>query len=208
MNRLIFLFLLCLVSVSSQALESPKFWQKIKDWEKKIDLEREIYVSVNSVSAEESKPASLQLDGTGAISAPFDFVWNESKKFDQLSKISEHFKKSTWDPVRRELFMHIEAMGFETQMTMKIEEEELANGGNFHFRVIDGKFMGLKGKMEYKDFKRMKTQATMDVFYSAQEMPLPKFLMGVALEVVAERVASRMRSFLEDQYQASLKKKK
>jgi hypothetical protein len=49
-----------------------------------------------------------------------------------------------------------------------------------------------------------RTEMSIEAKYLADELPLPKHLVGLALEVVVQKVAEKLRSFIEAQSASAL----
>lgn len=65
------------------------------------------------------------------------------------------------------------------------------------WEVIWGHFLGMKGVLGFEKVDDTHTEVSIQTNYEAEKLPLPRALMGFAFEVIAQKVAERMRTHLE-----------
>ena len=149
----------------------------------------------------------LKVQAMGIVSAPVSFVVEKAQQYDELPKISEHFKSVRWDSSQQQLFVVTEALGWQARMILKLNYGKDSSGQILHsFEVIWGSFQGLKGQFTFVEYPKQKTQLILSADYAKESLPLPRILMGMALEVIVEQVAQRMRRHLESSYRTPVKK--
>jgi hypothetical protein len=178
--------------------ESQAFWQKKPELLSKVREERAILVSVRSESAPNDQVRFL-MAGAGAVSRSRDFCFRLSQKYAKLKEISEHFKQVDFDPGARMLFIVTEALGYEARMAMRITPVTGDQRSELQWEVVQGHFKGMTGWIGFEQIDSQKTEMSLQARYEAAELPLPKFLVGFALEVVLQQVAGKMRAYIEAQ---------
>ena len=190
--------LLSLLLVVSGFSEPAPFWRGNKRLEAKLEEERAILVSVRSSDV----PAGVRFSfrGVGLVRRERRDVLKLAMRFDDLKAVSDHFKEVKWEPKTNRLFVVGQALGYQARMLLKIEKVEGVSPtrDEIRFKVIDGHFLGLEGALVLET--RMpggKTEMSIWCLQEAKELPLPRVLVGFALEVVAQRVAGKMREHLE-----------
>lgn len=178
----------------------PSLWgwrQKPELFEKVVE-KRQILVSSDVISQESD--SKLSLISVGIVNAPLRFVYAQAKDFQKLTQVSDHFKEAKWDEKDKILRLKTEALGYRANMTMKIEKVEKSDEKQMKFEVIKGSFKGMKGIIKFSDFQGKQSEIALNASYISDELPLPKALMGLGLEVIAQRVSGLMRGYLEEQY--------
>jgi uncharacterized membrane protein len=176
------------------------FWHKDSQWHHRATLQRKIYVSARADQHEDEQ--RLRVEAMGIINAPKVFTAEKAKDYDELPKVSGHFKTVEYRPDKRQLFVVTEALRWQARMLLQLQYETDEKGNAVHsFEVIGGSFQGLTGEFTFVDFEGSQTQLILRARYSNKKLPLPKVLMGMALEVIMEQVAQKLRSHMEKSYQ-------
>ena len=195
--------LLSLLLVVSGFSEPAPFWRGNKKLETKLEEERAILVSVRSSDV----PAGVRFSfrGVGLVRRERRDVLRLAMRFDDLKAVSDHFKEVKWEPKTNRLFVVGQALGHQARMLLKIEKVEgvTPTRDEIRFKVIDGHFLGLEGalvletRMPAGKASGERTEMSIWCLQEAKELPLPRVLVGFALEFVAQRVAGKMREHLE-----------
>lgn len=206
--HLILVTLLMPLSVSSFADESAlrPFWRAKPKVFKKVTDERQIVVSVNaeklSTKSAEGNTSILRMEGGGLVKADAQAVYSEAQKYNELKEVSEHVLEVRVGPSPQDLFLHTAAFNYHARMTMRVTPEVAGDGvRHLRFVVIEGNFKGMKGEFSFVDYADSHQKGALMGFhaeYKYKVLPMPQFFVEFGLEVVLQRVASRMRSFLED----------
>jgi hypothetical protein len=146
------------------------------------------------------------IKGAGIVNAPRVFSFKEAQNYDKLKSISSHFKTVTYAPVNQTLHLVMEALGYEADMLLKMEPVTTELRDELQWSVIAGHFKGMRGVLAFESVAGGKTESSIDAVYQAETLPLPKILMGVALEAIFQKVAEKMRSAIEAEYKIAGKR--
>jgi hypothetical protein len=194
---------------AAQEIELPeRFWLgKLKTQERL--REREILVSVRTESGRlDPKADRLLMSGVGWVRQTPQVVFETAKNFEVLPSVSDHFREVKYDKKANRLFIISQALGYQARMLFQLRLDE--TNRSIQFRVIDGHFLGLRGEISMRAAQdlnsrpyRDKTEMTVLMAHEARELPVPKILIGFALEIVAKNVAQKMRRYLESQTEPS-----
>lgn len=172
------------------------FWQTKPDLQKKMAEQRSIIVAVQQEDLPNGKVA-LRMSGAGHIQRPKETCYLLAQDFPKLKEVSDHFRTVNWDPLSQRLFVITEAMGYQSRMLMKITPVSEDWRSELQFEVIWGHFTGMKGLIGFQKIGPRTTEVSFTANYEADELPIPKILMGFALEVVTQKVAEKMRTYIE-----------
>lgn len=192
----------CLVLIVTGFSEPTPFWKGKRDLLEKIESDREILVSVRTedVKLADSKPGiRFVFRGVGRVRRDRKSVVDLAMRFQDLKTISDHFKEVKWDPVTSRLFVIGTALGYQARMLMKIEKTMAVSPqrDEIRFKVIEGHFLGLEGAFVMETTGQAETELSIWCLQDSTELPMPRFLAGFALEVVAKNVANKMRTHFE-----------
>lgn len=172
------------------------FWRTKTKVLKKITDERAIVVSVNA--KKNGGVYLLSMHGGGMTNRAAGEAYAQAKKYENLKKVSDHILEAKFNQQLNQLYLHTVAFRYHARMTMKMEVDETnAKERLIRFRVIDGNFKGMTGAMAFEDFKPGATLMGFEAEYRYQKLPMPQFFVEFGLEVVLQKVAARMRTFLE-----------
>lgn len=185
------------LSIQKNAPASAKpFWQTKPALQKRMRDERAVIVSVNQNDLPNGK-VELKMNGAGHIQRPKDVSYLLAQDFPKLKEVSDHFRVVTWDPKSERLFVITEALGYQSRMLMKITPVSEEWRSEIQFEVVWGHFTGMKGLIGFEKIGPRATEVSFTATYVADELPIPKILMGFALEVVTQKVAEKMRTYIE-----------
>jgi hypothetical protein len=181
------------------ASELP-FWRKKPELLKKLRDERDVLVSVKREDLEHP-PGFLRftMAGAGVVARPKEHCFRVSQNYPKLKEISDHFKTVSYDSNTDQLFLITEALGYQARMILKMTPVEEDWRSELQFEVVWGAFKGMKGVLGFEELAPGKTEVSIQAKYEASELPLPRILMGFALEVITQKVAEKMRSYIETQ---------
>lgn len=180
------------------------FWKSKPHLLKKIRDERAVIVSVrNEEISREPRRIRFSIQGVGVVSRPPEICFRMSQQYHRLPLVSEHFKTVSFDPSKNELFLVTEALGYQARMILKMDPLHQSKGREeLKWEVVWGHFKGMRGVIGFEPVSLSdgaRTEMSLESAYESAELPLPKVLMGFALEVITQKVAEKMRTFIEQQ---------
>ena len=189
----------------------PKpFWEGKPKIEAKLRDDRAVLVSVRTERGTIDKEADLfSINGVGWVKRSTPVVFELAKRFDRLKEISSYFREVKFDPKTNRVFVICEALGYQARMLVAVEPQNGLRAGSagdanpsLRFKVIDGHFVGLEGVMAFRPLERGAslvglTEVSLRVRHEAREIPIPRILVGFALEVLVQKVAQSMRTYFE-----------
>ncbi|MCC6278453.1 MAG: hypothetical protein IT289_11115 [Oligoflexia bacterium] len=191
-------FLKAAVVASNLAATPPPYWKTKPHLVKAIKEDREVLVNVKTLESQGLE--SLLMQSAGQIRAPIDFVHERVTSYDRYSELLPYIEESKYDPVTKKLFIHCSLLGFHARMTMAMSSLKTTQGYRTQFEVISGSFVGMKGHVtEDADGARF-TEISMEGEFKAEDLPIPKIITSLALEFAGRRMASRMRSSIEEDW--------
>lgn len=185
------------IQVQDQLNPAP-FWKKKPQVFEEMKTERRIVVSAKTDKVGEApKPYQMHVVTAGYVNVPIDRTWKIIQDFEKLPDVDERFQEVKYDSKNQKLSIHAKAYSYHARMTLQLKFGENESAKEMHFESVKGAFLGMKGVIRLEDDRRQKTEISMTSDYRSESLPLPRILMGVGLEVVASRVASSMRSYIE-----------
>lgn len=184
---------------------SKPFWEGKPKLEAKLRDDRAVLVSVRTDRGELDKEADLfSINGVGWVKRPAMTIFELARRFDRLKEISSHFREVNFDPKTNRVFVICEALGYQARMLIAVDpQDSKVTGGDplIRFKVLEGHFVGLEGVMGFHPLgSRSPSEATevsLRVRHEAREIPIPRILVGFALEVLVQKVAQSMRTYFE-----------
>lgn len=176
--------------------EQQPFWRRKPELQKKMREERAILVSVKREDITGGR-VRFAMNGAGWVSRAKDFCFSTSQEYSRLRDVSDHFRTVNFDPNTNQLFLVTEALGYQARMILKMVPVQEDWRSELQWEVVWGHFKGMKGVMGFESMGPQKTEISIQANYEAEELPLPKALVGFALEVVTQKVAEKMRNYLE-----------
>ena len=183
------------------------FWEGKPKLEAKLRDERAVLVSVRTDRGEVDKEADLfSINGVGWVKRSDRTIFELAKRFDRLKEISSHFREVNFDPKTNRVFVICEALGYQARMLIAVDPQEARVPGMdplIRFKVIDGHFVGLEGVMVFHPLGAKVsgaeiTEVSLRVRHEAREIPIPRILVGFALEVLVQKVAQSLRTYFEN----------
>ena len=181
-------------SKDSPTKDKP-FWKSKPDLMKRMLDDRFITVSVKR----DDEPGKIifTMSGAGDVNRDKDACFKLSQDYPKLKEISDHFVTVTFEEKTQKLFIVTEAMGYQARMLMQLTPVIEDWRSEVQWEVIWGSFKGMKGIIGYERLGPRSTEISFQGRFEAPNLPIPKFLMGFALEVVTQKVAEKMRTYLE-----------
>lgn len=181
-----------------QSKSELPFFKRNTSVVQKIREERAIVVSVKREDLSDDLMRFTML-GAGHVSRPMDFCFRLGQQYHRLLKISDHFKTVSADAATNQVFIVTEALGYQARMLLQVAPVSEDWRSEIQWKVVWGHFKGMTGVIGFEKLPGDKTEVSVNAKYEAKELPVPKILMGFALEVITQKVAEKMRSYLESQ---------
>ncbi|RME16775.1 MAG: hypothetical protein D6797_03825 [Bdellovibrio sp.] len=185
-------------------LSPPKapFWRVKPKVYQKILENRSIVVSVKTQPLKGGLH-QLYMQGAGIVSAPLKYCFAQARQFENLKKVSSYIVSARFHSKSQRLYLHTKAYGFHAQMLMQIY---VAPSAFIHWKVVAGSFTGLRGVFVFKSVGAEKTELSLTAIYPYKTLKMPHFFVEFGLEVILQKVAWKMRRFIEERYKQSLRK--
>ena len=186
------------------AQEELPFWRSKPKLLKRISEQRKVVVSVDV--EKERRQRSIRMLGVGVVNVPLYFAVEQIQRFEELPKVSSYFQKVRHDKAKKEVYFFIKALGKQVRFIQEYKwgprTTELAQ---MDWR---GKWVNIQGRVGHYKLRKIspqKTEVAIWVSMKKKDIPLPKFLLNFTLEVIAEKTAQKMRSFMESRYRNAKK---
>jgi hypothetical protein len=177
-------------------LSAKPFWKSKPALMKRMLDERFIAVSVKREDLADGRMA-FTMAGAGTVNRPKDASFKLAQDYPKLKEISPHFKTVSFNETSQKLFIVTEALGYQARMLMQLTPIVEDWRSEVQWEVIWGSFKGMKGVIGFERLAPRVTEVSFQGRFEARELPIPTFLMGFTLEVVVQKVAEKMRTYLE-----------
>lgn len=177
----------------------PKVYERIQN--------REIIVAVDSTSADKSPRHALAVNGGGQVTAPCDFTYEKVNHYEEMARLTDYVSDPVYHPDSKTLTLHMNAYGYQADLTVAIEAKDKATPKALAFRIVKGPMKDFAGQLAFDPIKADKCEIGITGAYRYDEFPLPKIFLEFAMEFVFQRMASRLRTHVEDAYEKRLDKK-
>lgn len=176
--------------------EKPQVYQKIKN-------ENAILVSAFTDKIQD-EPILYQMKvvGGGAVNVPSNDTFKIIVQFEDLKKVSSHFREVKYEKDKNRLYLHMEALGYHARMHFNLIEKPAER--QLHWECVEGTFKGMKGVVVLEELENNRTEISMTSDYQASSLPLPRVLMGLGLEIIGRQVAVQMKDFIEKKYSGNI----
>lgn len=195
------------LSVSRERpLAEQPFWKSKPEQRRKLYEERAVLVSVRDEreQAVGSERIRFTIKGAGVVAAPKAFAFAIARQYSKLKSVSAHFKTVEFHSASQKLFLVMEALGYEARMVLKMTPVSEDWRDELQWEVVWGEFKGMTGVIAFERTAQTgRTEVSVEAVYLSEKLPLPKVLMTLALEAIAQRVAEKMRVFIEREYAES-----
>jgi ribosome-associated toxin RatA of RatAB toxin-antitoxin module len=186
------------LSFAKDAPASAKpYWKSRPALMKRMLDERYITVSVKRDDLPNGRVV-FTMAGAGDVNRDKDASFKLAQDYPKLKEISSHFKTVSFEDKSQKLFIVTEALGYEARMLMQLTPVTEDWRSEVQWEVIWGSFKGMKGVIGFERLGARATEVSFQGRFEANELPMPRFLMGFALEVVVQKVAEKMRTYLEE----------
>lgn len=185
-----------LVLVENPNDEEIPFWRSKNSIHSKMIEDRYIPVSVTKINLPNHMIA-FDVKGAGIVHTSAANAYKVSQEFNKLTEVSSHFKSAVYDEKNSQLFLVLEALGFETRMIMAIDLVVTKKRSEIQFEVVWGELKGMTGAIGFEPSGDDSCEVSILSHYQAKSFPLPKIFMGFAFEVITQKVAEKMRTFIE-----------
>ncbi len=185
------------ISLLGRADEVP-FWKSKEKFYDRVK-EGEILVSVKSVAAaHEGFKNTLYLTGGGHVAAPADFVFATATDFQRVARLSGYITKAEYFSAQHRLELHLSAYGYETRMDLSLKVDKDSSPKTISYHVIQGPLHGLRGAINIVKLSDKRTEVGMYGEYNYDQLSLPQFFVEFGLEVIFQKMAARLRRYVED----------
>lgn len=188
-------FILGLWGPSSSAADLP-FWRAKADLKKKMEEDRAVFVSVRREDLENGQ-LRFSIKGAGIVNRPIATCFQVAQDYPRLKEVSDNFKVVNLDRGAQELFLITEALGYQARMILKLSPSYSEPISKIKWWISWGVLQGMRGELAFEKLNEHRTEISIHGVYEAAEFPLPRIFMGFALEVVTQKVAQKMREFIE-----------
>ena len=197
-------FLLSLWCNLVLAQEELPFWRTNHNLYKRITQQRKVVVSVKIET--EGNERKIRMLGVGAVNVPIYFAVEQVMQFEELPKVSGYFKKVVHKRDKKEVYFHIEALGSQIRFVKTYKwGVQKPDEAQMDWFVTWGPLKGMAGHYKFRAITPVKTEVAIWASLRKLNLPLPQFLVNFTLEVIAEKTAQKMRSFMEDKYRNARK---
>lgn len=196
-------WLSCLLTIAAaQATETP-FWRSKEKVYARI-RNREIVVSVVQRASTPGGPRqTLIASGGGQSSAPCDFIFAQSLRPQELAQASDYIKSSTFDPKTSRVDLQIEALGRSAALTVALLPFAEAVPRRLEFEIVKGPMTGFRGALSFTEISAKTCEVGLAAVYGFDQSPLPRSFLEFGLEVIFQRMAARLRAFVEEKNKAA-----
>jgi hypothetical protein len=196
---LLYFFACALPVAAATPTPTPQpFWKAKPEVYRKIIDERAVMVSAHRTELANAR-TTFDVKGGWLVSAPRDFVFRTISDYSRLGLMSEMFKDVKWDAALHRLSLRIEALGYKEEFVVELKSISKPDCDEVQFTVTQGEFKGLSGFIGLSDQGFAKTEMSIDATLTTAQPPLPKSFMTFAMEVITQKVAERLRHYLEEQ---------
>jgi hypothetical protein len=203
------LYLLTLTVVSGAPVRSPTpapFWKSKPKVYKSIKEDRYIAVSVKTDDVGELK--KMVMGCGGRIHSPLSFTHKHVNDFNSYSKLLPYVDETSFDATTNNLFVHTSLLGYHVRMTLHMQTESTPEGYRINWESIAGSFKGMTGVIIEDGDGPEHTEISMEATYMAKDLGIPAIISGPILEIAGRKIAARMRSHIEDEWEKSKKSAK
>lgn len=190
------------VSQNQPFAEQP-YWRHKPDLIKQMRDDRKITVSVNKKDLPSGR-VQFSIAAAGVVKATREKCFPAAQDYGRLKTVSEHFKTAEFNANYHQLFLVTEALGYQARMILEILPVRASWRDELQFKILGGHFTGMSGAFGFESISERETEVSILAEFEGSEFPLPKVLMGFALEVIVQKVAEKMRTTIESSAKASI----
>ena len=194
-----FILIFSLFSCTLHAQEEQPFWRRKNKLFQQITGKRRVVVAVKREGKKELE--KFRLVGVGAVHAPLSFATEIVGDFEKLKDISGHFKDVQHRPKKKQVYIVLEALGYQARLLLEYKwQKKASEKAQLDWQVVWGPLKGMVGHFQFQTLEAKKTEVSIWTVFSGERIPLPAFFLRITLEVIAEKVAQKMRSYIEREY--------
>lgn len=194
------LFLTLLPMIFAAESAPPPFWKAKEKYYERVK-EGEVLVAVKSVApTSNGVKNTLSLAGGGHVRAPAAYVFATANQFEKVATLTGYIEKAHYDSSKSILSLEISAYGYKTSMDLKVNAMADHEPKIVSFEVVRGPLQGLTARLSFTEISSAKTEIGMSGEYSYDRFPIPRLFLEFGMEVVFQKMAVRLRSFVEEQY--------
>jgi hypothetical protein len=159
-------------------------------------------VVLAKVEKKNDSEKKLRLEGAGRVSAPLEFFHGKITEFEKYKNILPYIDESTHDPSLKLLKAKGGFMGFSSSVSVEVKENLTLEDkkGKVEFFIKEGFLKGMHGQFIEEKIKDEVTEVSLEARYEG-DLKLPAFLLDWGMEFVGEKMASKMRAYIEDLWQ-------
>lgn len=181
--------------------ELEPYWRSRPTLYEKVKNQRKVLVSVKS--EQKSLQKWVRIQGVGVAHVPQAFARQSMTDFERLTEISDHFDRVVHKPDQKTVDILASALGYQTRLVLQYRWAQRDNRQVMSWEAVAGPFKGMVGSFELLSVDQQKTEIVLNSRFQSHHIPIPAFLLNFTLEVIAEKVAQKMRTFMEDKYRKS-----
>ena len=164
--------------------------------------QRKVVVSVDM--EHQGRERKIRMTGVGIVNVPLYFALEQVEKFEDLPKVSGYFQKVTHKKEKKEVYFFIKALGTQVRLLKTYKwGKKNDRDAQMDWIVTWGTLKGMTGHYAFREVAPGKTEVVIWALLKKLDVPLPEFLINFTLEVIAEKTAQKMRSFMEDNYRTT-----
>ncbi len=181
--------------------EEQPYWRKRPNLYNKVLHERKVLVSVKT--QKENKIKTIKMRGVGVAQVPLHVAKKEIMNFESLPQVSSHFDEVTHDREKKVINILASALGYQTRLILKYSWQDKEKHQQMDWIAIGGPFKGMVGHFQMLPVSAQKTEIVLWSSFESTHIPIPAFILNITLEVICEKVAQKMRAFIESSYKKS-----
>ncbi|MGE3684581.1 MAG: SRPBCC family protein [Bdellovibrionales bacterium] len=198
---------LCLLVPAFGAESKAPFWKAKERVYSRIQ-NGEIIVSVKKADkpARKEYKHTVSIAGGGHVGAPYEFVYTEAMDFQDLPRVSGYIDKVNFDSKAQRLSLDVSALGHKASLVFQLRMPSVEGRRRIEFEAVSGPMKGLSGRFDLVPLGAAKTEVGIDGAYSYDEFPIHRVFLEFGLEFIFQRMAARLRSHVESEYNAAKNK--
>lgn len=197
-------FSLLVAQASATAVAEVPFWKAKEKVYQRIQEERAVIFSVRTEKMANDKQ-TLLWNGGGQTSAPLDFTYKTAINIEHVKKGIDYIEEIRWEgppfaPTSR-LYVKAKAYGLEADMRFIMRTTP---SSALHFEIVEGTLKGAEGDFTLVEVVNpdlhKRTEVGMTGHFDYVKFPLPKIFLEFGIEIILQRMAVQMRSYVEELY--------
>lgn len=189
-----------ILTIGFQSSGEP-FWKVKEKYYTRIKEERAVVVAVQTQKIEHGE--ALIFEGGGHANVPIEHAYSQALKFENLKEAIDEIKEVR--KVDDRLLLRTKSYGYEATMWLKITTKPQEQ---IKFEIVEGTLTGLRGELNFAKIGDKKTEIGIQGRYDYVKFPIPKFFAEFGIEVILQRMAIRLRSYVETKFNAERATKK